>query len=341
MTFLRSILADLREKRLWPVALLLVVLLVAAPVLLSMGGDPAEPAAQVAGVPAGSASAAAIAAEVTLDTSKPKPQQRPGALRDPFRPRRASATRTTTGTSAPAAPATSSASSAEGSSGSSSTPSASASAGSGAGASSGSTPSGTSSPAATTPTTPTTTTPATTTTAAKPPVPPVPAARQTLQVDLRFNEVGGTAKRLPAARPDALRLAPLPSAAEPTVVYLGILEDRKTAAFLLSGAAAATGEGHCVPRPGDCQALEVPVGGTEYLDMGDAGAPRQFELGVERTRIKSWSTAKAAAQVRDRRSRAGLQVIRDAIATHEPGLAFYRADARTGLLKRLHPGATK
>ena len=43
-TFLSDLWADLREKRLWPVALLLLVALVAVPVVLAKpGAEPAPP----------------------------------------------------------------------------------------------------------------------------------------------------------------------------------------------------------------------------------------------------------------------------------------------------------
>ena len=51
MTFLRDIVADLREKRLWPFAALLLVALVAVPVVLARGGNPPAAAPMAAPFP--------------------------------------------------------------------------------------------------------------------------------------------------------------------------------------------------------------------------------------------------------------------------------------------------
>ncbi len=81
MTTLRNIWADLVEKRLWPVALVLAAGLLAVPLVLAKGGD--EPVA----VPAGGAVIAASAADdtevVTLDVA-PAVRRHDGRGRDPF-----------------------------------------------------------------------------------------------------------------------------------------------------------------------------------------------------------------------------------------------------------------
>jgi hypothetical protein len=82
MNFVRTLLRDLVERRLWPVALLLVAALVAVPVVLGRGGDTG--AAETAVVPATPADdgASAQKAEVTLDTSAPADRKRGGDVRD-------------------------------------------------------------------------------------------------------------------------------------------------------------------------------------------------------------------------------------------------------------------
>lgn len=81
MSFLKTLWTDLVEKRLWPVALALVLALVAVPVLL--GGGAAAPVAVAP--PVGATGTTGLLAQVALDTSGPGRFDRLGLLRDPFR----------------------------------------------------------------------------------------------------------------------------------------------------------------------------------------------------------------------------------------------------------------
>jgi hypothetical protein len=102
----RAIARDLIEKRLWPVALLLIVALVAVPVVLGGSGDsaPVTPAA-VPATPAqpGSDTAISVSAPAVLGHS------RPGPVRDPFysppKPETASTSPSTSTSSSSSAPA--------------------------------------------------------------------------------------------------------------------------------------------------------------------------------------------------------------------------------------------
>src|SRR5690242_12377234 len=85
MSFLRNVLRDLVEKRLWPVAIALVAALVAVPIVLGGSSDAGAPAADVAAAPAGAADQPAAGAEaVSLATPAEGPVDRPGKTRDPF-----------------------------------------------------------------------------------------------------------------------------------------------------------------------------------------------------------------------------------------------------------------
>jgi hypothetical protein len=78
----RALLADLVERRLWPVAVALVVALVAVPVVLGRGGD--APIAPVAAVPADSPAATAHPA-VSVAPTTSKQRDRAGSTRNPFK----------------------------------------------------------------------------------------------------------------------------------------------------------------------------------------------------------------------------------------------------------------
>jgi len=81
MNVLRNIWTDLVEKKLWPVAVALVVALVAVPLALSAGGENVEPAPAVAENAAPEQRGA-----VSLDTSvSDRPKVRKGGVRDPFK----------------------------------------------------------------------------------------------------------------------------------------------------------------------------------------------------------------------------------------------------------------
>ena len=83
MTFLRSLLTDLVEKRLWPIALLLAITAVAVPVVLGRGGQAAgEAPAVLPATPAGATAPSVPAVKLVGPASV---RSRSGAVRDPFR----------------------------------------------------------------------------------------------------------------------------------------------------------------------------------------------------------------------------------------------------------------
>ena len=160
----------------------------------------------------------------------------------------------------------------------------------------------------------------------------MPASQRTLAVTLGVSPKAGA--RIDR-RPGSLRLAPLPSASDAVVLFLGMLEHTPAAVFMLPDGATAHGEGRCVPRPGDCQALELPVGGESYVDVPNAsGGTRELRLTVPGTKIASWTRTRQATEARERVSKAGLAIVRAAIDRHDPALSYYRFSQRTGLLVR-------
>src|ERR1700754_1583028 len=90
MSFLRNVLHDLVEKRLWPVAVALVAALVAVPIVLGGQRDAATVAPTVADAPATTANGladhrdAARAQVVSLEEQAAGKVSRPGKVHDPF-----------------------------------------------------------------------------------------------------------------------------------------------------------------------------------------------------------------------------------------------------------------
>jgi hypothetical protein len=229
---------QLVQRRLWPVALLLLGALAAVPFVLAKSPEPAPvasaPAAPAGGVKANAASADPIVSMVSADDSA-STRRSLGMRHNPFassapkhkvkKPKSSTASKPKDTTPSDDAPATT-----------------------GGG--------GTSVP--TTPTTPTAPAQPTTT---------VPAG----SVALRWGASDGS--DLPLLRLG--RGEALPDDAG--IVFTGLKDNGKTAVFMLSEGLKAEGDGTCVPKT-TCETIELKVGETEFFEYeGDVDAT-QFEL---------------------------------------------------------------
>lgn len=248
MNTLKDIWADLVDKRLWPVALVLVGALVAVPLLLS------KPAPDTVAAPAPQASASANApvppvpgggAPVSDVSGTTYAGPVNGSAKDPFLPRTPAGGGgdLTLGPSMSGAVGTI----ASAGSGSSGTGSSSGSGSSGSGStgsgSSGSGSSGSGSPGSGTATAPG----------------QIPGVRPDVVASLQFGLLGGQ----PRARRVA-ELTPLPSPTSPAVVYLGQTL-RGESAFLVSAEVTPRGQGRCTPSRRVCSTLYLKPGQVEYL----------------------------------------------------------------------------
>jgi hypothetical protein len=288
---------QLVERRLWPVALLLIAAAVAVPILLA--DDAPAPAPAGAAVADGTSDPLTDEAVVSVAGQDASGRRRVlGAPKDPFTPtgRRPVAT--------PAATASSATSSRPGSGGGKDTSGSTASSGASAGGGG---------PAASSP---------------APAATPAPkkAAPETFALHslvVSFDEERRTLERLD----------PLPDAETPAIIYLGLLEDRKTAVFLLDADVETQGDGRCDPSPEDCQRLRLRKGETAFFDVGgEGGTQHQLDLVDIRTK-KTTSSARAGA-ARAASSAAGRRALRTRIAR----AGRLRYDERTGLLRQTRRG---
>jgi hypothetical protein len=303
---LRTVVADLIERRLWPVALLLVAALVATPIVLVRGsGEDASATAAIPATPADPADQSAV----TLATGELDPAANRGAERDPFTQRAVEAARAggglvsaTGGTATPAAAAT-------GGTTSSQTPGVS---GDSAGGTSlgdiGVVPVGGSTGGA---------------------IKPAPADElDSWHVDLRFGKDGTL-----STKNDVPRLSPLPSQADPFFVFLGIAADGKTAMFLVSSDATATGDGKCLPTAENCDRVELQAGETEFFDVATpAGEVVQYQLDLVRVSRRTAASAAMATAARSRESDAGREVLRKAVDTKQVDISGLSYSQRLGLV---------
>jgi hypothetical protein len=268
----------------------------------------------------------AARAAISVDDSVPARRARAGALRNPFQAPATPQSRTTQSASASADGAGSTAggsgSTGTGSSttgGDSSAPTPSSGSGS-TGSGSGGSGRGT-------------TTPKPSTTPKTPAKPTADDASDTFHVSLRFG-VTGTQETIR----DIARLTPLPSVTNPFFVYLGVLQDGKTAVFMVSSDAVPTGDGACRPSATTCETIELKAGDTEFFDLtGADGVVTQYQMDLVSIRKTEVQAAAKAAAASARHSNAGAELLRDAAIRGVDGAAgsrSYRYVPERGVLVR-------
>jgi hypothetical protein len=309
MKAVRNLVHDLVERRLWPVALLLVVAAIAVPVYLGRSsstdgeGDGSLPAATA------QVGAKASKAAVTLDDSSAEGGTG-GAVRNPFKQQHVAKV-ADAGASNGSKPASGGAASPAPAAGAGSGSSGGA-APTGSGGSGGSdTPAGTDkSPSA-----------------AKP-------DPDVSHVTLRFGKVDAL-----KTYTDLARLSALPSATDPQFVFTGVLKDGKTAVLLPSSVVRIGEESDvkCKPSNKSCQELEVGEDDTVFFKLSTDPTGVQYQLDVVSVQRKPGSSAKAAAAGLKRHSEAGAATLRDAhvnASASFQGASAYRWLPDQGVLVR-------
>jgi hypothetical protein len=299
------------QRRLWPVAILLIAAAVAVPMLLSE--DPPPPAtAPAVAVKADKQSVLAEDPIVTeaSDGDRSGRRQVLGSAKDPFKPK---ATPTPEPKVKALAPADTGAATGETTTG-------------------GSTGEVGGSPAPDSST----------------PLVPDPKKKkyELFELTVRFGPSDGN--RPP--RKDVKRLQALPSNDEPVLIYLGVLDDKKTAVFMVDSGVVAQGDGTCRPSRTTCETIHIREGETEFLDVPTDGASSdqtstdepagaQYELDVLKIRKTTTTNAKQAKAAKARVSKKGRMILRARVAGDGP--LRYRYDEKSGRLQKLSKKAYK
>jgi hypothetical protein len=280
MSPLRQIADDLREKRLWPVALALVVALIAIPLLIG-GGSSDAGAGRLAATPAADLVAEADPAVELV--GPPAVRSRPGKLRDPFR-------RTKKAKKA-AAPSSSSGSGSASASSSSAKKTAATATG---GASTKSSGGGAAKAPSTSPTR-----------VVAPSNVPSLASRSVYETVARFS--GGTHDY----EHPLDRLAVLGGEANPALLYLGVSRGGEYAVFLLGPDATAGGDdGACIVAD-TCRAIGLRKGDKLEVEVAaDGGTARHYKLELTSLRRIARSTTSAAQRERQRVAKGGRVALR-------------------------------
>ena len=263
---------QLVERKLWPLALLLVAALVAVPLLLSeKPADTSPLPLATTGVPAGQGETESV---VSLADANETDKLRAvlGSRKDPFRPaqfHRVPKDETLT-QGAGQATVVDPTGSSGGSSGGSTAPSGS--------------------PVVDTPT--------------ETPVPaaptPAPKTYELYSLEVRFGPTDGE-----LVSRNVKRLTGLPGGS-PALLYLGLMPDHKTAVFLVDAGVNVLGDGECDPSPDNCQTLTLEKGETEFINRGD----EQWELDLIDIHVKKTTDAKAARKARAAEARNGRKLAR-------------------------------
>ena len=290
MSFFPNLIKELRDRKLWPIAVALIVALVAVPVLLSKQAPTDLVTPPTGGLPY---STGTTLPAISVQTA-PGNSNLPGRGRDPFTPQKATTTTTTTATTATIASAATTTTGSGGSSGSTST-------GSTGGSSSASTG---------TATTPASSSPAPV--ASKPapakPGPPRLTATESYEVSLAITEQNGNLNTVDPLE----RLSILPSAQQPLLVELGVLQGGHQVLFAVQPGAAVSGPGTCTPGPIDCEVLSLAPGETEGVSkQTSTGSTPVALFAVNSITAAEHPSVAAANQARQHASQLGRQLINE------------------------------
>jgi len=268
MRAIRDVWSELVERRLWPIALLLVVALVAVPVVLAKQPAAGQAAAGTDAPAVGAVASASGEPVVSVSTGDGGSAPLLGRSKDPFK--------------APPKPASSTTGSATTATGG--TPAAGRTP-SGGPTGSGGSGSGHASPRSAN---------------------PAPRTYVYASVDVSFGRAGSPLKRIK----DVPRLAPLPSASDPIVIFMGTRSDHETAVFMLSTDVKAQGDGRCVPSKQTCEAIELRRGGVALLDVTDSnGFVKQYELDLDAVALHTTTSKSTASAAAARHSAAGKRLL--------------------------------
>jgi hypothetical protein len=294
--FFRGILTELRQKRLWPVAAVLLLACVAVPVLLSKssGSAPTSQAQLPAGPPAGGSSIPALNVQTT-----PSNSHLTGASRNPFGSGTSPKT-TSSATTSISSPITSAGSTTSGSAGQTSSSTSGGSSAS-SGTSSGSGASGSA------PTTPSNPVPSITHGATPKPAPAGLTKTEAYDVSLAITNSGGGLNTLDPLE----RLSVLPSDQQPLLVELGVAQGGNHVLFAVQPGAVVTGPGSCTPGPIDCAILSLGQDQTEELSAqtGALGSTQVALFAVTGISATKYSSAAAADKARRTASSAGQNLL--------------------------------
>ena len=113
---------------------------------------------------------------------------------------------------------------------------------------------------------------------------------------------------------DVVRLAPLPAAESPELIYLGVLQGGKKAVFLFTNSVKVSNQTGsqltCLPSADDCQIVELSPGqGMKLAPTANTALITTFTFELMSIGATNYSSASAAKQARDAVSTAGQTLV--------------------------------
>lgn len=308
--FLGSLKADLLDRRILPILVLLGVALVGALAYAVLGGGssastPAPVASTVSRLSTGvSASSIAVTQAPTgtdqpvAETTSGSSHRAAGVSRNPFAP-------------LPGAKAAGASTASEASTGTSAGSESGSSSTTTTGAGSESSPGSQSAGGTSTP--------------ESKPSPSKPKKQTVYRVAVLFGAVpAGSPSPSPTLTPyeHLKRQQPLPSTAQPLVVFRGVTAGGKSASFTLVGEAILRGSAACLPNASQCQMIDLKAGQVEELEyVPPEGTPVVYQLQVVSIDA-SKASASAARRIFRAESKAGLQLLRSVGLSALPGMRY-------------------
>jgi hypothetical protein len=317
MSFLQPLITDLREKRLWPVVIVLVGALVAVPVLLAKPAPTPGSAIPATGAGATVTSPISGLPVVELSTS-PEFSHLPGPGRDPFTQQTiTTSTSSTSSTSTSASGSSGGTTSTTGSHGSSSSTGSNV----GGGGTSGNTGSSTT----TTQTTQTTQTTSNTTSVA--PVKPAGLTpTESYGVTIAITKPSGGLDTIAPVE----RLTPLPSGQQPLLIELGVLKGGSEVLFAVQPGTIPTGPAKCLPGHIVCQIISLAPNQIESLSVkGASGLSHVSDFAVTGITTISYKSAAAAGRARRQVSTTGQKLLR---SLHYDALSLFPYEPSVGAI---------
>ena len=308
MSFFPNLIKELRDRKLWPIAIGLIVALVAVPVVLSKKSSTDLVTPQpTGGLPYSTGTTLpAISVQTTASSSK-----LPGRGRNPFKPQVVATTTTATTPTTP----TTTASTTTGSGTSTSTTSTGGS--TGGGSSTAATPAPSSSTPAPAPAKP----------APAKPGPPSLTATQSYQVSLAIsNTANGNMNTIDPLE----RLSILPSPQQPLLVEYGVLQGGRQVVFAVQPGAAVSGAGTCTPGPIDCEVLTLSPGQMEAVSkQTPTGSTPVADFQVNSINAAQHPSAAAADRARRNASDVGRKLL---IESSYTALSLFQYDPSVGAI---------
>jgi len=113
------------------------------------------------------------------------------------------------------------------------------------------------------------------------------------------------------------RLSPVPSATNALAEYLGVAKSGRAADFVLNQGVVASGPGVCLPSTSNCQVLELKPGQVEALGLRALNGIVQGTLAVTNWGVIAHSSTTAATTARRQEDQAGRQLM---LAAPQPAL---------------------